>query len=131
MKGDFLLLNDRWGLAPVNAKSMPTPKHRRVVTTPWLRHLGYGTLAPNAADRRAPAAWTVLALACSACWDSRQIGPDMPIAPMTRPVKSVAGTAIQRTSRLNSPSSYATPVRLTSASSRNKAGASVIEFFVD
>src|SRR5262245_34459597 len=40
MKGDFLLLNDRWGLAPVNAKSMPTPKHRRVVTTPWLRHLG-------------------------------------------------------------------------------------------
>src|SRR5262245_53673801 len=40
VKGVFLLLNDRWGLAPVNAKSTSTPKARARRTAPWLRHLG-------------------------------------------------------------------------------------------
>src|SRR5215475_2656266 len=31
MRDAFLLLNDRWGLAPVNAKSMSTPKQLRVI----------------------------------------------------------------------------------------------------
>src|SRR6266581_4247642 len=109
---------------------LSTPKAcRRQCTRASSRR--YGTFAPKAADKRVPAACTFLAFACSACWDSRQTGPDMPIAPMVRPVKSAAATAMQRTSRLNSPSSYATPVRLTSASSRNRAGASVMEFLVD
>src|SRR6266700_1988702 len=38
MRGVLLLSNDRWGLAPVNVKSMSTPKHLRVIAS--LRDLG-------------------------------------------------------------------------------------------
>ena len=61
----------------------------------------------------------------------RQTGPEMPIAPITCPVKSFTGNATQRTSRLNSPSSNAMPLRRTSSISRSSAGISVMDFSVD
>src|SRR6266852_3817395 len=77
--------------------------------------------APNSADRRSAAACTIFARLCRAWMERRQIGPEMPSAPMVWPVKSFTGTATHRTSRLNSPSSNAMPLRLTSSISRSSA----------
>ena len=76
-------------------------------------------LAPNSADRRLAAARTCLARVFNTSSVIRQIGPEMPSAPITSPVKLNTGTATQRTSELNSPSSMATALRRTSATSRN------------
>src|SRR6516164_5442540 len=76
-------------------------------------------LAPNSAERRFAAACTDLARPCKTWPVIRQIGPEMPSAPITSPVKLKTGTATQRTSELNSPSSKATALRRTSAISRS------------
>src|SRR5713226_7776487 len=44
-------------------------------------------LAPNSADNRLAAVCTSLARLCSTWSDMRQIGPEMPSAPITSPVK--------------------------------------------
>src|SRR5262249_41630590 len=76
---------------------------------------------PSPADSSAADWRACFALSCSACSDRRQIGPEMPIAPATRPAKSYTGTATQRSSASNSPSSNAMPRLRTSSSSRRNA----------
>ncbi len=61
--------------------------------------------APKAADRRSAAACSIFAFAFCPRPVCRHVGPEMPSAPAIWPVKSRTGTAMQRTSRLNSPSS--------------------------
>ena len=109
----FLLLDDISGRGrPLSTSKAPsrTRPYRRIRGAAWRR-------IPATAARPPPArSWR----GCAAPgWTARQIGPEMPSAPITWPVKSVTGTATQRTSGLNSPSSKAMPVRLTSAISRN------------
>src|SRR5215475_9361787 len=92
---------------------------------------GYQPLAPNSAERRLAAACTCLARVFSTSSVIRHIGPEIPSAPITSPVKLNTGTATQRTSELNSPSSMANALRRTSAISRNSTAGSVIDFLVD
>ena len=110
----FLLLDDISGraVAAVNAKCAarrPVPL-QRISRRFWRRIRRTGDSA---------AAFTILAWLCNAWLDRRQIGPEMPSAPMIWPVKSITGTATQRTSGLNSPSSKAMPLRRISAISRS------------
>src|SRR5262249_3710741 len=70
--------------------------------------------APKASGNRFAASPRSRDLFCNAWIDRRHMGPEMPIAPTTWPLKSYTGIAAQRTSLLNSPSSKAMPARRTS-----------------
>ncbi len=67
---------------------------------------------------------------CKASIDNRQTGPDIPMAPITCPLKLRTGSAAQRSSESNSPSSTAKPARRTSAISCASCSAEVIDFGV-
>ena len=107
----------RSGWAPVNAK---TRCDRSVLGRLWERcgprgaELGGEAIGGRLDDLRA----ALQRLDARA----RQIGPEMPSAPTIWPVKSLTGTATQRTSGLNSPSSNAMPLRRTSSISRSSIG---------